>query len=66
MTLRNRFYNWSHGVKRLRRKGCRNVGVPYPDYPQEEVIVKYDWSKPFKYLSKRYTIKELLLSPYEI
>jgi len=55
MTLRNRLHNWVLGVKRYRGKGCRNVGV----LPNGQ-IVKYDWSKPMTYVTKRYSIKELL------
>lgn len=52
MTLRNRIYNWWYGIKRYRGKGCRNCGL------RGDCIVKYDWSRPIVYQSRRYDIKD--------
>lgn len=64
MTLKNKFYNWRHKVKRLRRKGCKNVGVVDELY-SIPFITKYDWSKPLVYHSKLYELTDIPLAVVE-
>jgi hypothetical protein len=50
MTLKNKFFNWQHGVKRYKGKGCNNVGVRTGE------ITKYDWSKPITFVTKPFDV----------
>lgn len=52
MTEENKEYNESHGVVRIKTKGYENAGKMWSESRQDYLIVKYDWSKPFKYTTK--------------
>ena len=54
MTIKNKLYNWWHGVKRVRTKGSKNVGR-YAD--SDDILVKYDWEKPMAWLSRPINFK---------
>ncbi len=50
MTIANKIWNWFNGVKRLRTKGAVNAGS------FGALLVKYDWSKPIQWSSKKYKL----------
>lgn len=54
MSLKNRLFNWIHGIKRVNQKGCRNVGKMTRFNKGKQVITKYDWSKSIQYTTKPY------------
>lgn len=54
MKISNIFYNWFFRVKRLRRKGCKNCGIITDK--GKKIIVKFDWGKPFIYVSELYEL----------
>lgn len=45
--MKNKFYNWIHGVKRVRTKGARNCGIT-----RKGNLVRYDWNKPMEWVSR--------------
>lgn len=58
MKLNNRIYNWIHGVKRVRTKGAINCGKR--KLHGEWVIVRYDWTKPVTYQTKKIDISSFM------
>lgn len=51
MKIKNKLYNWWHKVKRVKTKGSRNVGTMKKG--NEWILIKYDWNKKFKWVSKQ-------------
>lgn len=56
MTFRNKLHNWIFRVRRYRAKGCHNVGLKFFVFDGKDWVVKYDWSLPFTYQTKKYGI----------
>lgn len=44
MTLKNKAFNFLHGIKLYDKFGSENVGYVKGDLTK---LIKYDWSKPF-------------------
>jgi hypothetical protein len=53
----NRIYNWYYGIKPLYGNGNLNVGIN-----RQGNIVKMEWEKPFKYVSKKYYFKDFYVN----
>lgn len=58
MSIKNRIFNKLYRVKRVRQKGCENVGRITRWNKFEDQVVKYDWSKPFKFTTRTYSMKD--------
>ena len=57
MIIKNKLFNFTHGVKRVRTKGARNVGKYFCKRREEWLVCKYDWKKPFSFISKKHEFK---------
>ena len=55
MTLKNLWFNFRHGVIRAYKYDCYNIGILIDE--GGPTIVKFDWHKPFKYITKKEEIK---------
>lgn len=56
MRISNWIFNRKNKVKKLTTNGSENAAT-YKDEKGEEIIVKYDWDKPLKWVSEPIVIK---------
>lgn len=54
MTIKNKIFNFIHGIKRYRGKGCKNIGLR--QWKGNYYLVQFDWSKPWAYETKKYFV----------
>lgn len=56
MTIKNKLFNYFHKVRRIRTKGSVNAGTYFDKNMNTWIMCKYDWGKPFSFITKKMMI----------